>query len=215
MKIYGTDGCLVAHGTTNDNSSSGTRHFSGFGRDVQRKSLILLKQTLWTTMLQEREPPASYSLDYLRVLACLMVIATHCCEPFYIESRRHLAMRLGKRPYMASASSTVPCRGAVPLFIMTSSTCRAPEGFDNRLSLQTQAFRQGVRPLCRMVVHLRLLACPDGTDGRVGTSMHLLHPIWNFNGDSGHPWYILHAHPLSTLHARPLSAQTKLAKKSG
>ncbi len=58
-------------------------------------------------------------LDYLRVVACFMVILVHACEPFYLG---------GKGTYIANATDALwvtlidsALRCAVPLFILTSS----------------------------------------------------------------------------------------------
>ena len=36
-------------------------------------------------------------LDYLRVIACLMVIIVHCVEPFLFRRRRHADPKLERR----------------------------------------------------------------------------------------------------------------------
>ena len=72
-------------------------------------------------------------LDYLRVLACLMVIATHCCEPFYIGADGiWQCASESDRIWVSLIDSAM--RGAVPLFIMTSSYLLLPLKDDNTTS---------------------------------------------------------------------------------
>ena len=79
-------------------------------------------------------------LDYLRVLACLMVIATHSCDSFYIgPGGVWQCASESDRLWISIIDSIM--RAAVPLFVMTSSYLLLP-----------------------------LLACPDGGPARIGAS---------------------------------------------
>ena len=107
-------------------------------------------------------------LDYLRVLACLMVIATHSCDSFYIgPGGVWQCASESDRLWISIIDSIM--RAAVPLFVMTSSYLLLPLKDDNTTFFKRRFIRVLV-PFCRMVVHLRLLACPDGGPARIGAS---------------------------------------------
>ena len=64
-------------------------------------------------------------LDYLRVLACLMVIATHSCDSFYIgPGGVWQCASESDRLWLSIIDSIM--RAAVPLFVMTSSYLLLP-----------------------------------------------------------------------------------------
>ena len=127
-------------------------------------------------------------LDYLRVLACLMVIATHCCEPFYIGADGiWQCASESDRIWVSLIDSAM--RGAVPLFIMTSSYLLLPLKDDNTTFFK----RRFVRVFVPFAVWSCIYAFWPVLMGQIAASelpMRLLHPIWNFNDDSGHLWYI-------------------------
>lgn len=59
-------------------------------------------------------------LDYLRVIACFMVLLAHCCEPFYFsEDGGCLLENSGDAFWLAVFVSA--CVACVPLFVMASS----------------------------------------------------------------------------------------------
>ena len=104
-------------------------------------------------------------LDYLRVLACLMVIATHSCDSFYIgPGGVWQCASESDRLWISIIDSIM--RAAVPLFVMTSSYLLLPLKDDNTTFFK----RRFIRVLVPFVVHLRLLACPDGGPARIGAS---------------------------------------------
>ena len=59
-------------------------------------------------------------LDYLRVVACFMVIFAHCCEPFYFSDDGGCLLRnASDAGWIAGVVSA--CVACVPLFVMASS----------------------------------------------------------------------------------------------
>ena len=59
-------------------------------------------------------------LDYLRVIACFMVLLAHCCEPFYFSENGGCLLRSASDAiYLAVFVSA--CVACVPLFVMASS----------------------------------------------------------------------------------------------
>ncbi|MDE7407019.1 MAG: acyltransferase, partial [Muribaculaceae bacterium] len=63
-------------------------------------------------------------LDYLRVLACFMVILVHACEFFYVGSDG-ISIASDYDALWTSLLNS-PCRCAVPLFVMISSWLLVP-----------------------------------------------------------------------------------------
>ena len=61
-------------------------------------------------------------LDWLRVIACFMVMAIHSAEPFYLGGTEPNITHIASRWDMLWITVTeCLCRIAVPLFVMTSS----------------------------------------------------------------------------------------------
>lgn len=71
-------------------------------------------------------------LDYLRVIACFMVILVHCIEPFYLNSDGTYIASRSDALWVTFLNSLL--RIAVPLFIMASSYLLLP------LKSDTQTF---------------------------------------------------------------------------
>ncbi len=127
-------------------------------------------------------------LDYLRVLACLMVIATHSCDSFYIgPGGVWQCASESDRLWISIIDSIM--RAAVPLFVMTSSYLLLPLKDGNTTFFK----RRFIRVLVPFAVWSCIYAFWPVLMGDLPASelpMRLLHPIWNFNDDSGHLWYI-------------------------
>ena len=103
-------------------------------------------------------------LDWLRVVACFMVMAIHSAEPFYLGGTEPNITHIASRWDMLWITVTeCICRIAVPLFVMTSSyllfPVRRPTGefFKRRLG----GFGSGV---CRAFLGRIILVdgCDDG-----------------------------------------------------
>jgi surface polysaccharide O-acyltransferase-like enzyme len=59
-------------------------------------------------------------LDYLRVIACFMVVLAHCCEPFYFSDNGGCFLRSASDAIFLAAFVSA-CVACVPLFVMASS----------------------------------------------------------------------------------------------
>ena len=127
-----------------------------------------------------------YFLDYVRAVACFMVILVHCIEPFYLN---------GEGTYIASRSDTlwVTCinsllRIAVPLFVMTSSYLLLP------LRGDTASFfrRRAERVVIPFAVWSILYAVVPmwGSGGEVDITGNFESLALNFMWQSGHLWFV-------------------------
>ena len=118
-------------------------------------------------------------LDWLRVIACFMVMAIHSAEPFYLGGEApnitHIASRLDM--FWITATECV-CRVCVPLFVMASAyllfPVRRPTGefFRRRLA------RIGIPFLVWAVAYVW---AANGSWGRL---------LFNFPDEGGHLWFV-------------------------
>ncbi len=121
-------------------------------------------------------------LDWLRVTACLMVIITHCTEPFYLG---------GDGTYIASLSDGIWCtlinafvRSCVPLFVLTSSYLLFP------VKSSTADFfkRRGLRVVLPLILWIIIysLLYPSAE----GAKDNLLRCFFGFPDPAGHLWFV-------------------------
>lgn len=149
-----------------------------------------------------------YFLDYVRVLACLMVMLVHASENFYLCPAADAPA--GEMVDVVSMIATQDarlwvslidgfCRMSVPLFMITSAylLCPMREG----QSWGDFFRRRALRIVPPMVVFLALYsALPllwGGTSGEQAMS-DLLYIPFNFPGAAGHMWFL---YPLLSLYA--------------
>ena len=116
-------------------------------------------------------------LDWLRVVACLMVMVVHACEAFYFDADGNTCFRTLSDARWA-AWTDAPCRAAVPLFVMASSFLLFP------LTRSTGDFfrRRLVRVFIPFAVWLGVYAVSWGLDwGQL---------VFNFPFAAGHLWFV-------------------------
>ncbi|MBQ7310863.1 MAG: acyltransferase [Alistipes sp.] len=125
-------------------------------------------------------------LDYLRIVACFMVMLVHACEPFYLGGEGTYIANSYDAFWVTIFDSALRC--AVPLFIMTSSYLLFPLKVDS-----VDFFRRRVvRVLVPLTVWSILYAlvpmwgCGEGFD----IVANLRNLLLNFNMHSGHLWFV-------------------------
>ena len=125
-------------------------------------------------------------LDWLRFIACFMVMLVHCVEPFYLG---------GPGTYIASESDAFwvtfidsALRPAVPLFMLASSYLLFP------LKTDTPTFfrRRFGRVIIPLLVCSLLYACVPmiGQGGGIDIVGNLKALVFNFMMHSGHLWFV-------------------------
>lgn len=126
-------------------------------------------------------------LDYLRAIACLMVIVVHSCEFFFIDGNSINIRSLNDGFWVSVIDSAL--RSSVPLFVMASSYLLLP------LKESAGSFykRRFVRVMIPFVIWSLLyavlpVAWGEITLGEVGGNLMRL--LYNFNSASGHLWFI-------------------------
>ena len=118
-------------------------------------------------------------LDWLRVIACFMVMAIHSAEPFYLGGESPDITHIASRWDMLWITLTeCLCRVCVPLFVMTSSYLLFP------VNRPTGEFFR--RRLMRVVVPFVVWAvayvwAAGGDFGRL---------FFNFPDEGGHLWFV-------------------------
>ena len=118
-------------------------------------------------------------LDWLRVTACFLVMATHSCEPFYLGGEGSLILTRADALWV-SVLNVLP-RAAIALFIFASSYLQFP------LHYGTGAFfrRRAVRILIPFVFWTLVYALVWGEPVQNFKDLLL-----NFNYAAGHLWFV-------------------------
>ena len=118
-------------------------------------------------------------LDWLRVTACFLVMATHSCEPFYLGGEGSLILTLSDAIWV-SILNVIP-RAAIAIFIFTSSYLQFP------LHYPTGVFfnRRAVRILIPFVFWTIVYALVWGEPVQNFKDLLL-----NFNYAAGHLWFV-------------------------
>lgn len=124
-------------------------------------------------------------LDYLRVVACFMVILVHACEPFYLGGLGTYIANSSDAFWVTIFDSALRC--AVPLFIMTSSYLLFPLKGDAS-SFFRRRFTRIIIPLA--VWSILYAIVPMWGGGEVDRVGNLANLTLNFNMHSGHLWFV-------------------------
>lgn len=125
-------------------------------------------------------------LDYLRFIACFMVILVHSIEPFYLGGEGTLIRTAGDAAWSTFLDSAL--RAAVPLFVMASSYLQLPLKYDTWTFFKKRLVRVGIPVLVWSLMYalIPLYGSSEGFD-RVGNIRHWL---LNFTASAGHLWFV-------------------------
>lgn len=127
-----------------------------------------------------------YFLDYLRVLACFMVILVHCIEPFYLGDGGTLIASRSDALWVTAIDSLL--RIAVPLFVMISSYLLVPI-----TGSTTEFYRRRVERVAIPFILFSLayaLIPAWGSGGEIDIIDNLRVLTFNFLPLSGHLWFV-------------------------
>jgi surface polysaccharide O-acyltransferase-like enzyme len=125
-------------------------------------------------------------LDYLRVVACFMVILVHSIEPFYLGGEGTFVATLSDARWVTLLDSALRC--AVPLFVMTSSYLLIPVKGDGIDFLKRRAQRVAIP----FIVWSLLYAIVPmwGSGGDVDIAGNLSRLSLNYMPQAGHLWFV-------------------------
>ena len=125
-------------------------------------------------------------LDWLRVIACLMVIMVHSTEPFYLggEGTQILCRENGIWSTLIDSA----LRACVPLFIMTSSYLLFPLKDSTGHFFRRRFTRVGI-PLLVWIILYAVIPLPGSDLGSYSPLLNLRHSVLNFPDSAGHLWF--------------------------
>lgn len=126
-------------------------------------------------------------LDWLRVIACFMVILVHCIEPFYLGGPGTYIASLSDACWVTGINSAL--RSAVPLFVLASSYLLFPLKTDVPTFFRKRIVRVFVPFLIWSLLYA-VVPMP-GSDGEVDAAGNLMSLLFNFvMTSSGHLWFV-------------------------
>ena len=125
-------------------------------------------------------------LDYLRVIACFMVITVHCIEPFYLGGEGTLIRNMTDAAWSTFLDSAL--RAAVPLFVMASSYLLFPLKYDTATFFKKRFVRVCI-PLIIWSLLYALIPYYGSAEG-FDRGANLGRLLLNFNPHSGHLWFL-------------------------
>ena len=125
------------------------------------------------------ERPREVWVDWMRVVACLMVMTVHATEPFYLGGPGAQILTEADAWWVALADSFV--RACVPLFVVASSYLQFPVHYPTGQFLRRRAVRVLVPFLIWTVVYALLWGEPVE---------NLRSLLLNFNYAAGHLWFV-------------------------
>ena len=127
-------------------------------------------------------------LDWLRLIACFMVILVHCIEPFYYGGTGGLYIDTYSDACWVTLLNT-PLRAAVPLFILTSSYLLVPVKTDLKTFIKKRLMRVLIPFLVWSILYA-VVPIP-GSGCSVDVAGNLKSLMFNFvMTSSGHMWFV-------------------------
>ena len=129
--------------------------------------------------VRTQQPGREVWIDWVRVWACLLVFATHCCEPFYLGGQGSLILTRSDAIWV-SILNVIP-RACVALFVVASGYLQFPLHYPTRVFFKKRAVRILVPFLIWSIVYALCWGEP------VQNFKDLL---LNFNYAAGHLWFV-------------------------
>lgn len=123
----------------------------------------------------------------MRVIACFMVIMVHSCEFFFIDGDNIGIRNLYDGFWVSVIDSAFRC--SVPLFVMISAYLLVPLKTDADTFLKRRLFRVVIPFIIWSLLYATLPYLWGGLSSNEVTSS-LTRLLYNFNGASGHMWFI-------------------------
>ncbi len=118
-------------------------------------------------------------IDFLRIVACFLVMLTHSTEPFYLGGEGSLILTSTDAVWVAVMD--VFSRAAVALFVIASSYLQFPLRYSAGEFLKRRASRILVPFILWSIVYALVWGEPV---------QNLKDLLWNFNYAAGHLWFV-------------------------
>lgn len=126
-------------------------------------------------------------LDYMRVIACIMVIIVHSCEFFFIDGSNIGIRSLDDGFWVSVFDSAFRC--SVPLFVMISAYLLVPVTGSIR-TFFTKRLKRVIIPFIIWSLLYATLPYLWGEMSKRDIADSILHLAYNFNDASGHMWFV-------------------------
>lgn len=124
-------------------------------------------------------------LDWLRAIACFMVIVVHSCEPFYLGGEGTLIASLSDGLWVTFIDSMF--RASVPLFVLASSYLLFPVKTDSRTFFKRRFTRVLIPLLIWSVLYTLIPLYGTENYDVIG---NIKQWIFNFPAQGGHLWFV-------------------------
>lgn len=124
-------------------------------------------------------------LDWLRAIACFMVIVVHSCEPFYLGGEGTLIASLSDGLWVTFIDSMF--RASVPLFVLASSYLLFPVKTDSRTFFKRR-FTRVLIPL--LIWSLLYTLIPLYGTENYDIIANIKQWMFNFPAQGGHLWFV-------------------------
>lgn len=125
-------------------------------------------------------------LDYLRVIACFMVIMVHACEFYYCAETGAILANDNDRLWVSLIDGAF--RQAVPLFVMASSFLLVPLTTDTATFFKRRFSRVFVPFLVWSLLYAIVPVLTGSIEGDIRQRVATI--LYTANMDSGHLWFI-------------------------
>lgn len=125
-------------------------------------------------------------LDYLRVIACFMVIMVHACEFYYCAETGAILANDNDRLWVSLIDGAF--RQAVPLFVMASSFLLVPLTTDTATFFKRRFSRVFVPFLVWSLLYAIVPVLTGSIEGDIWQRVATI--LYTANMDSGHLWFI-------------------------
>lgn len=127
-----------------------------------------------------------YFLDYLRVVACFMVILVHCIEPFYLGDGGTIIASKSDALWVTTINSLL--RICVPLFVMISSYLLVPIAGSTEQFYRRRVERVAIPFIIWSLLYALIPAWGSGGEIDILSNLKVL--TFNFLPLSGHLWFV-------------------------
>lgn len=127
-------------------------------------------------------------LDYVRVIACFMVIIVHVAECYYCTPDGAVLTSEYNRFWVTAIDSLF--RPAVPLFVMVSSYLLLPLPYSTSVFVRKRFVRVFIPFLFWIIMYAVLPPFISENTGVDGVKSNMLHILYNFTDNAGHLWFI-------------------------
>ena len=127
-----------------------------------------------------------YFLDYLRVVACFMVILVHCIEPFDLGDGGTVIASKSDALWVTCINSLL--RIAVPLFVMISSYLLVPVAGSTEQFYRRRVERVAIPFIIFSLAYALIPAWGSGGEVEILDNLKVL--TFNFLPLSGHLWFV-------------------------